>query len=260
VVWGDVGFDLYPDGVRRLGGCALNVALAAVNAGACAVSVLGALGDDGQPLRARLDAAGVNTGPLRHMPGASSLQPILLGPGGERVLRGYEAGVLADLPLDAALRSTLRSAGLVYVPTFAQTADWARLALSLSPCALDLMDLEEDLGPGDLVGEALEQADLVFCGLSPDHPRLSELRDRARNLVVVTLGAAGSLAITPGGEVHQPAAEVSGGVVDTTGCGDAFAGGFLADWRGGASLESCMARGAEEAARVAGHLGSVRGS
>ncbi|MGE0711422.1 MAG: carbohydrate kinase family protein [Planctomycetota bacterium] len=260
LVWGDIGFDLYPDGEARPGGCALNVALSAAGERPpFPVGVAGALGEDGAPLRARLAAAGVETVALRTLAGASSRQPIRLGPGGERELYGYQTNVLADLPLDAELAATLGAAGLVYVPTFAQTARWASFALDHGRAALDLMDLNEDLSAeGDVLGRALAAAALVFCGLHLGHPRLDELRARGREggaTLVVTLGADGALAVAGGEEVRVPAAPAR--VVDTTGCGDAFAGAFLAAWGAGQPLRACLERGAARAARAAEHLGAA---
>ena len=47
-------------------------------------------------------------------------------------------------------------------------------------------------------------------------------------VVLLTLGAAGAVAIGPGREAAVPAPPVD--VVDTIGAGDAFSGGWLAHW------------------------------
>ena len=52
----------------------------------------------------------------------------------------------------------------------------------------------------------------------------------------VTLGAEGSLTVSESGEVRTPGFSIP--VVDTTGAGDAFRGGFIAAWlRAGAMAE-----------------------
>jgi sugar/nucleoside kinase (ribokinase family) len=65
---------------------------------------------------------------------------------------------------------------------------------------------------------------------------------RARkSIVVIKLGAGGSKAIGPGGELAAPPYKVA--AVDTTGAGDAFNGGFLAAWLRTASLSAALKAG-----------------
>jgi ribokinase len=64
------------------------------------------------------------------------------------------------------------------------------------------------------------------------------LRTNADQIVVVTLGSEGALAVTPHGDVAVSGRRVS--VVDTTGAGDTFAGAMAARWVRGASLEACL--------------------
>jgi len=261
LVWGDVGFDDYASGETLLGGCALNVARAALAAGPeFAVRVAAPLGEDGQPLRAELARLGAEVSLLEAHPGRTPRQPIQLAADGERTLSGYQAGVLGAVREPSpALREALAEAGLIYVPVFAQTLGWARAAWeSGAPVALDLMDLDEI--PAGFLLEAAQGSSLLFAGLSRDHPRLSELRDLARAgsaTWIVTLGAEGALAWRGESEVTIPAAPVPGGqVVDTTGCGDTFAGTFLVRWRAGAELREALESASRAAARVAARLGT----
>lgn len=261
-----MGFDDYAAGPSLLGGCAFNAARAFAKAARevpglpWQLQVAAPLGDEGEPLRAALAALGADTALVRTLPGATPRQPISLAPDGERTLSGYRAGVLGDMsPKDSELQAALRAAGLVYVPTFAQTEAWAEAALaSGAPVALDLMDLGE-ASPA-LVAEAAQRARLIFCGLSLAHPRLPNLRSLARGggaRWIVTLGAEGALWWSGAEELRIPAAPVPGGVVrDTTGCGDTFAGTFLAWWRSGAEPLECLRRASRAAARVAAQLGT----
>ena len=74
-------------------------------------------------------------------------------------------------------------------------------------------------------------------------------------LVVVTLGAQGSLVVTPEGETAVPAAFIDT-LVDTTGAGDLFAAGFLAGLSRGADHETCARLGALAAAEIIQHIGA----
>jgi acarbose 7IV-phosphotransferase len=261
ILWGDVGFDDYATGETLLGGCALNAARAALAAEPeFAVRVAAPLGEDGAPLRAELERLGAEVSLLEACPGSSPRQPIQLAPDGERTLSGYQAGVLGEArEPSAALRVALAEAGLIYVPVFSQTLTWARAAWeSGAPVALDLMDLDEI--PEGFLPEAAERSRLLFTGLSRTHPRLGELRELARGggaTWIVTLGAEGALAWSGAEEVTIPAAPVPGGrVVDTTGCGDTFAGTFLVRWREGSGLGEALEAGSQAAAEVAARLGT----
>ncbi len=74
-------------------------------------------------------------------------------------------------------------------------------------------------------------------------------------LVAVTLGARGSVVLTPRGPAEVPASSVDR-VVDTTGAGDLFAAGFLYGLTHGAGPETCARLGALCAGEVIGHLGA----
>jgi sugar/nucleoside kinase (ribokinase family) len=73
------------------------------------------------------------------------------------------------------------------------------------------------------------------------------LRDAGAGRVVVKLGAQGCAVFTESGEFRAPAFAVD--VLDTTGAGDCFAGGYLAAVQRGCSLE--------EAARIANAAGAL---
>ena len=71
------------------------------------------------------------------------------------------------------------------------------------------------------------------------------------------MGAEGSFTRTRDGAFRTPAFKVP--VSDTTGCGDAFCGGFVAGLVEGLDLESACRLGAATAALVATGLGSDAG-
>lgn len=107
--------------------------------------------------------------------------------------------------------------------------------------AIDLLFANEDevrhlTGDGDLE-RAIEQ-------LSPKVATL-----------VVTRGAAGSMAIEDGQRAEIPAVPVER-VVDTTGAGDLFAAGFLAARCRGHGLQRCLEAGALAAAEIISHFGA----
>ncbi len=73
-------------------------------------------------------------------------------------------------------------------------------------------------------------------------------------LLVVTRGEHGAIAVK-GGERAEVSAEPIDSVVDTTGAGDLFAAGFLAEQARGHSLKDSLTAGAVCAAEVISHVG-----
>ncbi len=73
-------------------------------------------------------------------------------------------------------------------------------------------------------------------------------------LVAVTVGASGSIVVTPDEVLPVPAVTVRQ-VVDTTGAGDLFASGFLYGLTDGRSLVDCARLGAIAASEVISHVG-----
>lgn len=77
-------------------------------------------------------------------------------------------------------------------------------------------------------------------------------------LLVVTLGEHGALALAGGERVHVPAAPAAR-VVDTTGAGDLFAAGFLFAYARGRPLDRCLSLGARLAAHIIADYGARPG-
>ena len=72
-------------------------------------------------------------------------------------------------------------------------------------------------------------------------------------LVVITLGADGALAASAERWWYQPTSERP--VVDTTGCGDAFAAGFLFGWCGSMDVRRGLVYGCACGAAAVGRVG-----
>ncbi|MEZ6188900.1 MAG: PfkB family carbohydrate kinase [Planctomycetota bacterium] len=262
--WGDVGWDVYRGQAAPFpGGCALNVATSLRLAGA-ECEVAGAIGPDGRPLRAFLSARGVGHAGLLELEGPTPRQELRVLPDGEREFSRYRPGVLLRYDPRCAL-PWLRESRLVHVPVFDHTLPWVRWTLRHAPqvrLALDLMNLSDVTW--DDVELAVARARYVFAGLSAVRQarELAGLAALARRpgaaTVITTLGPRGARAHRGAVCVSRPAPPIPGGrVLDTTGCGDAVAGTFLAHAERGACLASALGVSLGRAAQVAGQLGAV---
>lgn len=122
-------------------------------------------------------------------------------------------------------------------PDLLGLARTAGMTISLD-CGWDaqLLDQGAELAP------LIDQVD-VFLPNSDEAHRLAEagLPDRTAPLTVVKCGAQGARATGADGWIHARTTPVP--VIDATGAGDAFNGGFLAGWLTGAPLAECLRLG-----------------
>jgi fructoselysine 6-kinase len=102
--------------------------------------------------------------------------------------------------------------------------------------------------------ETLERLDLAF--FSGDEQTLADFQPVAANTscqIIVTMGAAGSGALTANGIVYQPALPVPK-AVDSTGCGDAFQAAFTAGYFQNGDIPAALREGAANGATVLQHF------
>lgn len=250
---GDCGVDLYWPGRERLaGGITLNFALAARRwfHATDTIHIAAPLGADRDAdlVRERVRGSGVSAD-FSVCQGSTPVQEIEIDKQGERHFRAYHEGVLRNYRADAALLSALADADLVVTPVFEQNRE---MFLSIVRCAysattaVDFADfaVHADLA---LVESVMDRVAIGFFGMSPRQTdAISQLRQIARRTqrtLVITLGAAGSLAFK-GDAAHRCAACPVDTVVDTTGAGDAFAAGFLSLYGLDNSPQPALERGA----------------
>jgi len=104
------------------------------------------------------------------------------------------------------------------------------------PLPADLLALVDYLTPNEI--EAGLLADREVRTPADAEAAGRALVARGVSTVVVTLGAAGSIAVGAGGTVRVPAFPVE--VIDTVGAGDAFSGAFAASLAAGAPIEDAL--------------------
>ena len=263
---GDCGVDRYVDlGVDRPGGKTLNTAVTArrVFGAEDRVEVVTVLGTDTESdlVREALVRHGL-TGSVARRSGPTSIQYIDHAPTGEKIFLRYDQGVLAGHRIDAEARARIAACDLLVAPLYAEIQDFFESVIeapSVGLRAVDFSDLE-DFEPGlDAVEGHIDRFDIGFFGLRAADgaliDALAHLAHRRRRLFVVTLGPDGSLAVGGAARCVQPADAVTK-VIDTTGAGDVFAAGFLAEYCATRDVPASLAAGARVAAESIQRLGA----
>ncbi|KAB1146138.1 ribokinase [Micromonospora sp. AMSO12t] len=248
------------DFVMVPGGKGANQAVAAARAGA-SCAFLGAIGSDsfGVTLRARITAAGVDTGQLRTTYGTSGVALVMVNAEGENAILvspGANASMtgLTEPELTAVRGADVLLAQLeIPVATVTEAAVVARAAgtrvvLNAAPAVPVPPEL---LAATDLlvVNETEAQA---LTGRGRDEPSaLLDLAPRA----VLTLGAEGAwYGDRDGTAVHVPAVKVD--VVDSTAAGDAFTAALAVAWGEGRDVVDAVRWAAAAGAACARRLGA----
>jgi adenosine kinase len=237
---------------RERGGCAGNIAYTMALLGE-APRIVGAVGHDFADYRAWLDGQGVDTSGIVTFPEDLSASGFAFTDRGDSQIWGFYVGAMKRArELSLAALAGDRAAACIVAPddpeAMSRHCEEARrmgLPFFFDP-SFQVTNME-----GEPLAKAARGARALFVndyelavfqektGFAGD--RLFELVDS----VVVTLGEEGSRILSAGGAVVEvPAARVEE-VVDPTGAGDAYRGGYLVGWR----------RGLEPA--VCGRLGSL---
>jgi len=198
---------------------------------------VGRFGDDehGVISRTSLVEEGVDVSASMAVTGATNQFAVILvdGRSGERTIMWDRhpglAMSAADVPVDAVTSGRVL---LVDCHETEASAQAARLARSVGiPTVIDV----ERVRPG--MAELLQQIDVIIAAEEfpsaltgrPTGEALAAIgREFGAALVAATLGSQGSLAWCGGREIRTDAFQVP--IIDTTGAGDVFRGGFIAGW------------------------------
>jgi sugar/nucleoside kinase (ribokinase family) len=250
--------DLYVDqDLEYVGGNALNVATQCRRSGVDRVAVVGAVGADAyaEPILDHLRAEAIDASHVYRIDGATATHKLYLTDGDRQDPPDAWQGGVFDVfrPSDA---------DWGFVNTFDVVAigagdpNFAAAVARLSPHAklvadfLDTRDfdhLERHIDRITVAVLSARREDVEIArALSAKHPVL----------ILITLGAEGSVALWQGEAYVQPALPVDD-VVDTTGCGDAFQGAFIVSWFQDFDIGKALQAGAKAAAHSITHFGGV---
>jgi sugar/nucleoside kinase (ribokinase family) len=257
------------------GGCAANTAAGVASLGGRA-AFIGKVRDDtlGEIFAQNIHAFGVGfeTAPAKSGP-ATARSFIMVTPDGERTMNTY-LGACQGLSPDDVDEEIVKASAYTYLegylwdPPLAKDAfrKAARIAhtagrkvaltLSDSFCVDRYRDEFVELLRSRMVDVLFaNEHELRSLFVTEDlETAISALRETGA-LGVVTCGAKGAMTVTRDETVAVPAFPIEQ-LVDTTGAGDLFAGGFLFGLARGRSEKECLRLGALAAAEVIQHLGA----
>jgi sugar/nucleoside kinase (ribokinase family) len=212
-------------------------------------AVFGRTGADanGDVLRDSFARFGVDMTYLRREQGAASASAIVIvTPSGEKSVI-YQP--METAPLDRpALAEALAESRVAYAMPYDLEEYAALSATARERGALVAIDLEAAVAPGpDAMRARAALADIVFFNESGfeagnagavSFDAMRAVLALGPRVVVVSLGAAGAMAVSAGEEASRPA--FAARVVDTAGAGDSFNAAFLSAWLDGAALDACL--------------------
>ncbi len=238
--------DEFPQaGECHAGGNALNQSIRFRHLGYDSAFV-GALGTDanGDRIEALLQSESVDCSHLRRLAGITACNRILNDEAGERfgVEGAWQNGAYGEFRMDSDDWAYLSHFDIwathADCPCFEETLARKESRQFLSIDFLHLMDEEQ-------VEKCMGSNTLCYFGGTADMAgNLAKLAERKPGLLVLTLGADGSMAFQGSSRWVQPALPVSK-VVDATGCGDAFQAGFTATWIQTGDISKALLAGAE---------------
>ncbi len=262
---GEITIDRYlRQNLNFVGGISLNFAVQAKRSGADHVALVSCVGDgpNGRHVIDVLAQEQIDQSHLAVCEGKSAECAIEVYDNADRFFPdgGYKINVLSQLKLSEPIIDFIEQHDLLMSMFSGHHDETLTRQLVALPdfagkIALDFGDWSGGKrNEGAL--EILPQIDLAF--FSGDEETAGLLQPIAAETdcqIVVTLGAAGSVAFTAEGIVRQVAIPVKR-AVDSTGCGDAFQAAFALSYFQDGDVALALAKGAQQAATVLQHYGA----
>ena len=274
IAWGELLWDLFPDGAR-LGGAPANAAYHAACFGAQA-SLVSRVGDDELGARAlrELSALGVDVQAVQRDPNAPTGTVTVELANGEPRYQIAEGVAWDELSWSDELGAAFAEADVICFGTLAQRGakGFDVLARALShaqEAAIRLCDLNlrAPFASRSTVDRALElanavklnEAELVTLSGWFDKPDVTAwlLNERGVKLVAVTRGARGAALTTLTEALAEPAEPLSSADGDAVGAGDAFGAALSVSLARGLPRVECLQLANRYAAHVASQPGAM---
>lgn len=250
---------LAPEMRRELGGCAGNIAYNLRLLGESPL-VMATVGDDFAPYAEKMDRLGLSRQYVQPVRGTYTAQAFITTDLEDNQITAFHPGAMGFSHLNHVAHTEGVTLGIVspdgrdgmmqHAEEFAAACvpfifdPGQGLPLFNGEELMHFIGLADYVTVNDYEGKVIEER----CQMS-----LEALAERVK-AVVVTMGAAGSVILTEGRRIEIPAARPEG-VVDPTGCGDAYRGGLLYGLAHGLDWETTGRLGALLGAIKIGHRG-----
>ena len=267
-------YDAMAQGQEASGGSAAN-SMAGVASFGGRAAFIGKVADDqlGKVFAHDIQAIGAHYGTAPLQGGAATGRCLInVTPDGQRTMATF-LGAANQLGPDDVDPKVIESAKITFLEGYLFTPDEARKAFAKAAGLARSNDrlIALTLSAGfvvDMFRETLiefieTQVDILFANeeeisllfQTKSFEEAVRLTRPHVKIAALTCGAQGSVVIA-GGETHKVAAEPVAKVLDTTGAGDAYAGGFLYGVAQGSSYAACGRLGSIAAAEVISHYGA----
>lgn len=224
------------DRLLELPGGEIATAMVACARLGCRARYVGAVGANshGRLVREALERERVDVARLRQVDAPNRMAIILVDPGGRRTVLWYRDPQLTTLPSQVDMEAVI-SGRVLLVDAIDADASAAAARAARQAGIATVIDVDV-VQPG--VHALLREIDVVIAsgtfpealtgaiGLGAGLRRMAE--EFRPGLLIATLGDEGTMTLCNGREIRTPAHPVD--VVDTTGAGDAFRGGFIGSW------------------------------
>jgi sugar/nucleoside kinase (ribokinase family) len=262
---GEITIDRYwRQNLSFVGGISLNFAVNAKRSGAETVSLVSCIGNgpEGAWVLDTLARERVDSSHIAILEGKTAECAVEVYDDAERVfpIGGYKANVLSRLHLTDDIKSFISQHDILVTlydgnKPESLTMQLLQLSINHGKRVVDFGDWTNG-NLKEFTREALNKIDLAF--ITGDEATIKDLLPIAESvecLIVITLGAAGSVALTAGGVVTQSAIRIDN-PVDSNGCGDAFQAAFTVNYLRDGNIAAALHQGAIQAARVLKHYGA----
>lgn len=251
--------DIYAQqSIKCIGGNSVNFATQCVQSGVRQVALLGGIGNDayGAEIKNHLRKYTIDVSHLYTMEGVTASNKIYITETGERTFRpdSWNGGVYEIFRLSPEDWDFMRTFDIVAMPCLDPNFPEALNRLSPSnKFVVDFLDTRDF----NRMENALPKMDIAFISGDAEVIEIVKpLSEKYGKLIVVTLGAEGSVAVL-NGKTYSHGAVAVDNVIDTTGCGDAYQAAFTISWFRDHDLNAAMEAGAVAASRILSHFGGV---
>ncbi len=219
---------------------------------------IGALGTDiaGDRIEALLRKSSVDVSHVYRIAGDTASNKIINDDAGERygVEGAWNGGVYESFRLSASDWDYMAACDIW--ATHANGANYADALKRKNGNTFLVVDFLH-FNTYELLLKGMDKVDIAyFGGVKEQLPDLIDISRQFKGLIVLTLGAGGSIAIQNGITYTQEALPLEK-VVDTTGCGDAFQAGFSAEYYTSRDIPAALFSGASLGKTAAENYGGV---